>query len=31
MKKGKWDGKLDEEVCDEAEGNVDEKIEVEHQ
>jgi len=31
MKKGKWDGKLDEEVRDEAEGNVDEKIEVEPQ
>jgi len=31
MKTGKWDGKLDEEVRDEAEGNVDEKIDVEPQ
>ncbi len=29
MKTGKWDGKLDEEARDEAEGNVDEKIDVE--
>jgi len=31
MKTGKWDGKLDEEVRDEVDGNVDEKIEVEPQ
>jgi len=31
MKTGKWDGKLDEEARDEAEGNVDEKIDVEPQ
>ncbi len=31
MKTGKWYGKLDEEVRDEAEGNVDEKIDVEPQ
>ncbi len=31
MKTGKWDGKLDEEVRDEAAENVDEKIEVEPQ
>ena len=31
MKTGKWDGKLDEEVRDEADGNVDEKIDVEPQ
>jgi len=31
MKTGKWDGKLNEEVRDEAEGKVDEKIDVEPQ
>jgi len=31
MKIGKWDGKLDEKVCDEADGNADEKIDVEPQ
>lgn len=31
VKTGKWDGKLDEEVRDEVDGNADEKIEVEPQ
>ena len=31
MKIGKWDGKLDEEVRDEVDGNVNEKIDVEPQ
>jgi len=31
MKTGKWDGKLDEEVREEADGNIDEKIDVEPQ
>ena len=31
MKIGKWDGKLDEEVREDADGNIDEKIDVEPQ
>lgn len=31
MKTGKWDGKLDEEVWEDADGNIDEKIDVEPQ
>jgi len=31
MKTGKWDGKLDEEVREDADGNIDEKIDVEPQ